>query len=252
MKIDLNCDMGESFGRYELGEDEAVLAEVTSANIACGLHAGDPLVMDRTVTLAVQKGVAVGAHPGYPDLQGFGRRVMDLTTAEVETFVMYQVAALAGFARAHGIELAHVKPHGALYNQAAKDAATAEAITRGVRRFSRELILVGLAGSVLLEAGAAAGLVTAAEGFPDRAYNLDGTLRSRREPGAVLDSVEAICENAVRLAKEGIRVVDGAEARYIKVETLCIHGDHAGAAQNAAAVRRALAAQGIELARLDI
>ena len=185
--MDLNCDMGESFGRYELGEDEAVLDWVTSANIACGLHAGDPLVMERTVRLAVQKGVRIGAHPGYPDLQGFGRRVLDLTAEEVEAFTLYQVSALAGFARANGTELAHVKPHGALYNQAARDRGLADAIASGVKRFSPGLVLVGLAGSALIEAGQAAGLRVANEGFPDRAYNPDGSLRSRRLPGAVLE-----------------------------------------------------------------
>jgi 5-oxoprolinase (ATP-hydrolysing) subunit A len=250
MKIDLNCDMGESFGRYALGEDDAVLSVVTSANIACGLHAGDPLVIDRTVRAAIQNGVAVGAHPGYPDLQGFGRRVMDMTAEEVEAFTLYQVAALAGFARANQSQLVHVKPHGALYNQAAKDKSTADAVARAVHRFSRELILVGLAGSALVTAGQEMGLNTAAEGFPDRAYNPDGSLRSRRLPGAVLESIEAICANAVQLATEGIRVTQGDIQHTIKVDTLCIHGDHPGAAQNAAAVRQALQAQGIQLAGL--
>lgn len=187
--IDLNCDMGESFGRYALGHDEAIMPFITSANIACGFHAGDPLVMAKTVALAVRHGVAVGAHPGYPDLQGFGRRSMDLSPDEVESIVLYQVGALAGFARAAGAELAHVKPHGALYNQAATDRASAQAIARDVARFSKNLILVGLAGSVLIEAGVEAGLRVANEGFPDRAYNPDGTLTSRRMPGAVRKSV---------------------------------------------------------------
>ena len=151
MKIDLNCDMGESFGRYRLGNDEALMPHITSANIACGYHAGDPLVMDATVRLAVRHGVGVGAHPGFPDLQGFGRRAMRLSPEEVEAFVLYQVAALAGFARAAGVELAHVKPHGALYNLAAQDRTIAEAIARGVARFSKNLVLVGLAGSPLAD-----------------------------------------------------------------------------------------------------
>ena len=178
--MDINCDLGESFGRYELGEDEEVMQFITSANVACGLHAGDPLTMERTVRLAARLGVAVGAHPGYPDLQGFGRRGMDLTPEEAAGFVLYQIGALAGFTRAAGIELAHVKPHGALYNQAAQDPALAEAIAQAVKSFSRDLILVGLAGSALVMAGEAAGLRTASEGFPDRAYNPDGSLRSRR------------------------------------------------------------------------
>lgn len=242
LHIDLNCDMGESFGRWPLGEDEAVMQWITSASIACGLHAGDPLVMDRSVALAKSRGVAVGAHPGYPDLQGFGRRVMDLTAEEAETFTLYQIGALAGFARAHGVELAHVKPHGALYNQAAKDAKLAAAIAKGIRRFSRELILVGLAGSALIAEGEAAGLRAASEGFPDRAYEPDGSLRSRRLPGAVLEGIEEICAQAVRLATEGI--VGNT------VQTLCIHGDHAGAAEHARAVREALVEAGVQVVAL--
>jgi 5-oxoprolinase (ATP-hydrolysing) subunit A len=247
-RIDLNCDLGESFGRYELGEDEAVMASITSANVACGLHAGDPLVIDRTVRLAARQGVRVGAHPGYPDLQGFGRRVMDLTPEEAEAFTLYQVAALAGFARANGVELVHVKPHGAFYNQAARDARLAEALARGVKRFSRELVLVGLAGSALVSAGQAAGLRIANEGYPDRVYELDGSLRSRRLPGAVLESIEEIRAQAVRLATQGIHL--GADQANIRVDTLCIHGDHPGAARTAAAVRLALEEQGVTVSAL--
>jgi UPF0271 protein len=249
-RVDLNCDMGESFGRYHLGEDEAVMASITSANVACGFHAGDPLVIDRTVRLAARHGVSVGAHPGYPDLQGFGRRVMDMTPEEVESFILYQVSALAGIARANGIALVHVKPHGALYNQAAKDERLAGAVARGVMRFSRDLVLVGLAGSALVAAGKEAGLRTANEGFPDRAYDADGSLRSRRLPGAVLESAADICEQAVRLATEGIVVTEGETHRRVAVDTLCIHGDHPGAAQHAAVVRQALEAQGIVVTSL--
>jgi UPF0271 protein len=248
--MDLNCDMGESFGAYRLGQDELVMPFITSANIACGFHAGDALVMDATVKLAARHGVAVGAHPGYPDLQGFGRRVMDLTMEEAEAFTLYQVSALAGIARANGVELVHVKPHGALYNQAATDARLAEAIARGVRRFSQHLVLVGLAGSALVAAGKAAGLRAANEGFPDRAYNADGTLRSRRQPGAVLETIEEICDQAVRLAKEGIWFGEGADRRRERVETLCIHGDHPGAARHASSVRAALEAHGVTVSGL--
>ncbi len=244
-RVDMNCDMGESYGRYHLGEDEAVMASITSANVACGFHAGDPLVIDQTVRMAVQHKVSVGAHPGYPDLQGFGRRVMDMTPEEVEAFIVYQVSALAGIARANGGALIHVKPHGALYNQAAKDERLAEAVARGVRRFSQELVLVGLAGSALVAAGEEAGLRTAREGFPDRAYEADGSLRSRRLPGAVLESTAEICIQAVRLATEGILVTEGETRRRVAIDTLCIHGDHPGAAHHAAAVRQALEAQGI-------
>jgi UPF0271 protein len=247
MKIDLNCDMGESFGMYALGQDEAVMPYITSASIACGLHAGDPLVMEHTLRLAAQAGVRAGAHPGYPDLQGFGRRVLDLTVEEAEAFTLYQVAALAGMARANGIELAHVKPHGALYNQAAKDAKLAAAIARAVRRFSVNLVLVGLAGSALIAAGQAAGLHVASEGFPDRAYNPDGSLRSRREPGALLDDIQDVAAHAIALAREGITFGEG---RRVPVDTLCLHGDHPHAAQNARAVRAALEQAGVEVAPL--
>ena len=236
--IDLNCDCGESFGAYRLGDDAAILPLITSANIACGFHAGDPSVMRHTLRLAAQVGVAVGAHPGYPDLQGFGRREMTFTPAEVEGLILYQVGALAALARAEGVELTHVKPHGALYNQAAKDAALAGAIAQAVKAFSRELILVGLAGSQLVAAGIELCLTTAGEAFPDRAYNADGTLRSRNLPGAVLEDPAQVASNAVQLAqREG-------------VQTLCLHGDNPSALENARQVRAALAAAGVGLARL--
>jgi UPF0271 protein len=247
-RVDLNCDLGESFGRYELGDDEQVMAHITSANIACGMHAGDPLVIDRSVALAARHKVAVGAHPGYPDLQGFGRRVIDLTPEEAEAFTLYQVSAVAGFARAHNVDLVHVKPHGALYNQTVRDTALAAAVVRGVRRFSRGLIVVGLAGSVLLAEAQSAGLRAASEGFPDRAYNPDGSLRSRRLPGALLEALEEICDQAVRLTTQGI-VIDG--SKNLPVDTLCLHGDHPGAAKHAAAVRQALEEKGIRVAPLE-
>jgi len=241
MNIDLNCDLGESYGRYSLGSDAAIMPYITSANIACGFHAGDPSVMQATVRLAKQYRVAVGAHPGWPDLQGFGRREMSFDTEEVEALVLYQVGALAGIARAEGAELRHVKPHGALYNQAAKDAALAQAIARAVQRFSRELILVGLAGSSLVECARELGLSVASEAFPDRAYNPDGTLMSRKLPGAVLHDPAAVAQNAVRLAGEGIRFGE----KVIIPDTLCLHGDHETAAENARLVREALVAAGM-------
>lgn len=239
MKIDLNCDLGESFGRYALGHDEALMPLITSANIACGFHAGDPVVMDTTVRLALKWKVAIGAHPGYPDLQGFGRREMSLSEEEVESSVLYQVGALAAFARAGGAEVVHVKPHGALYNLAATDRALAGAVARGVARFSKRLILVGLAGSVLIDAGAEVGLRVANEGFPDRAYNADGSLMSRRLPGSVLESPDEVAAQAVRLINEG--------ARGLPVHTLCIHGDNPAAVDNAKAIRAALEEAGIEI-----
>jgi UPF0271 protein len=241
MKIDLNCDMGESFGRYKLGDDEGILRFVTSANIACGLHAGDPLVMQAAVRGARDHGVAIGAHPSWPDLQGFGRREMTLAPEEAEAFVLYQIAALAGIARAEGVELAHVKPHGALYNQAAADRPLAEAIARAVLAFDSHLILVGRAGSLLIEEGSRAGLRVAGEGFADRRYADDGSLRSRRLPGAIIETPEEVAAQAVRLAKAGIPQNDAS----VPVDTLCLHGDHPRALENARLVRAALEQEGI-------
>ncbi|HPH97499.1 MAG TPA: 5-oxoprolinase subunit PxpA [Anaerolineaceae bacterium] len=240
--IDLNSDLGESFGAYRLGDDAAMMPLITSANVACGFHAGDPLVMAATLRLARAAGVAVGAHPGYPDLQGFGRRDMDLTPEEAEACVLYQLGALAAFARAEGVDLVHVKPHGALYNQAARSPALAAAVARAVARFSPGLILVGLAGSALITAGREAGLRVAAEAFPDRAYNPDGSLRSRRLPGAVLEAPAEVAAQALNLAQNG---VNGQP-----VDTLCLHGDNPAAVEHARAVNETLTTAGLILASL--
>jgi UPF0271 protein len=245
--VDINCDMGESFGIYRLGEDEAVMPFITSANIACGFHAGDPAVMQATVRLAVKYGVGIGAHPGYPDLQGFGRREMHLAPEEVEALVLYQVSALAGFVHAEGVEVRHVKPHGALYNQAAKDSALAGAIARGVRRFSREVILVGLAGSHLIEAGLDVGLIAANEAFPDRAYEPDGSLRPRNQPGALIEDPEAAAANGLRLAGEGVSITRYDITKKVAVDTLCVHGDTPGAANRAEQLRSMLEENGFNL-----
>lgn len=247
--MDLNCDMGESFGVYRMGDDQAILPYITSANIACGFHGGDPLVMQTTLRLAAAHGVQVGAHPGYPDLQGFGRHNMELAPQEVEALVIYQVGALAGFCQAAGVTLRHVKPHGALYNQAAGDEKLATAIARGVRSFSADLILVGLAGSQLLAAGQAAGLQVAAEGFADRAYNPDGSLRSRKLPGAVLNQAEAVAQ-ALQLAQQGVAIQAGEQLNYTPIDTLCIHGDTPGATAIAQAVKAALGSAGISVKAL--
>ncbi len=243
MRIDLNCDMGESFGRYSLGSDEAVMPFITSANVACGLHAGDPVVMQATIRLAKQHRVAVGAHPSWPDLQGFGRREMTMAPEEVEALVLYQLGTLAGIAKANGVSLRHVKAHGALYNQAAKDNELAEAIAHAVHAFDRELIFVGLAGSALITAGRDMGLQVANEGFPDRRYDADGTLVSRRQPGAIIESPQEVAAHAVKLAEEGI---DFAGSR-VHLETLCLHGDNPRAAENAKLVREELEKNGIEV-----
>lgn len=243
MRIDINCDLGESFGRYTLGNDELLLPLVTSANIACGFHAGDPRVIDQTVKAVRRHEVAIGAHPGFPDLQGFGRRRMELSPEEVEACVLYQIGALAAFARASGADLTHVKPHGALYNQAAEDAAIALAVARGVARFSQGLILVGLAGSALVEAGLEAGLRVAAEGFPERGYTADGRLLARGLPGAVVASPEQAAGQALRLAQEGIGGVH--------IDTLCVHGDNPRAVPIAQAIRARLSEHGIDVRPLE-
>jgi UPF0271 protein len=251
MPIDINCDMGESFGRYTLGQDEALLPLITSANIACGWHAGDPIVMDRTVRLAREARVAIGAHPGLPDLQGFGRRRLELRPEEAEAFVLYQVGALAAFARAAGAELAHVKPHGALYNQAAENHTLAQAIARGVARYSRSLILVGLAGSALVEAGLEAGLPVAHEGFPERGYTSNGTLMPRGQPGAVIESPDQAAAQALRLVRQGVAFSTFAGVQRVPVDTLCVHGDNPSAVQILRAIRALLSANGVGVAPLE-
>jgi 5-oxoprolinase (ATP-hydrolysing) subunit A len=251
MAIDLNCDMGESFGVYRIGCDVEVMPWITSANISCGYHAGDPVVMDQTVRLAIKNGVNIGAHPGYPDLQGFGRRMMDLTVDEIENMVLYQIGALAAFARSMGADLVHVKPHGALYNQSARDRTVASAIARGTARFSKNVILVGLAGSVSIEMGLDAGLKVANEAFPDRAYNADGSLRSRRLPGAVLEAPEEVVKQALLLVQNGI-VMHGEIERKIQVDTLCLHGDHPSAGDNARMVKEAMLAAGVGVSPLPL
>ena len=250
MAIDLNADVGESFGAWALGEDEALVPHVTSVNIACGVHAGDPLTIERTVRLAVRHGNAIGAHPGYPDLPGFGRRAMDLAPEEIEASVLYQIGALAAFVRAAGATLRHVKAHGALYNRAARDPAAAGAIARAIRRFDPTLVMVGLAGSALLDAGRALGLAVAGEAFADRAYEPDGSLRGRQHPDALLDDPAAVAAQALTIARDGVvHAIDGRVVR-IAADTLCVHGDAPGAAARAAAVRSALRGAQIEVAAL--
>lgn len=246
MRIDLNADVGESLGAWSLGEDEALIPLVSSVNVAAGLHAGDPVVMERTIALAARVGVAIGAHPGYPDLAGFGRRAMALSTAEIEATVLYQVGAVAAFARAAGIDLRHVKAHGALYNRAAHDPEAAAAIARAVRRFSPSLMLVGLAGSALIDAGREAGLSVAEEAFADRGYEPDGSLRSRHLPGAVLDDPAAAAAQALAIVRGVVTASDGS-ALAVRADTLCVHGDLPGAAARARAVRDALLAAGVDI-----
>ena len=244
MSIDLNADVGEGC------DDEALLPFLTSANVACGMHAGGPGVMDRTVALALARGVRIGAHPGYADRENFGRIEIDLPLDEVENLVLYQVAALDGFVRSRGGRLAHVKAHGALYNRAAKDRALASAIAEAVRAYRNDLILVGLAGSVQLEAARAIGLRAAGEAFADRRYLPDGSLMPRSQHGAVLHDAAEAAEQAARIAQEGCAVAsDGSRVR-IDAETMCLHGDTPGAVALARAIRDRLESSGVAIAAL--
>jgi UPF0271 protein len=247
MGVDINCDMGESFGAYEIGADDAVLPHVTSANIACGFHGGDPAVMRRTIAAAKRYGVAIGAHPGLPDLAGFGRRVMQVTPQEVYDMLIYQIGALLGFARAAGTRLAHVKPHGALYNMAASQPALADAIAQAVRDVDRDLILYGLAGSHLLSAGERAGIRSASEAFADRNYLHDGALVPRSRPDALVQDVDEAVRRVVRMVKEGVVADVEGEDIPIRAETVCIHGDGPHAAEIAMALRAGLVTAGIEV-----
>ena len=250
--IDLNADVGESFGAWSMGADLALLPLVTSINVACGFHAGDPSVMDATVAAAARAGVAVGAHPGYYDLRGFGRRAQNADPHEVEQDVLYQVGALFAFARAHGLPLTHVKPHGALYNQAAFEEPLAAAVVRGIARASRDLVVVGLAsGPALRVAAQQQGLRFAAEGFADRLYRPDGTLAPRRTKGAVLTDPAAVAAQAVSIAAERRVTCDDGSSLTLSCDTLCLHGDTPGAVLLARAVRNALDAAGVTVSSLS-
>ncbi len=246
-RVDLNSDLGESFGRYELGLDGQVIPLVTSVNVACGMHAGDPVVMRRTVKFAAEAGVAIGAHPGYPDLQGFGRRDLALSPDEAYAFVLYQVGALAGFCRAEGAHLAHVKPHGQLYNRAAVDAPFAAAVAQAVADFDPSLTLVALAGGELARAGKAAGLRVAQEFFADRNYTDEGTLVPRSQENATIADEKFAVERVVRVVREG--TIESATGKTIEVaaDTICVHGDNAHALEFARDIRSALTQAGIEL-----
>ncbi|PWT75459.1 MAG: LamB/YcsF family protein [Proteobacteria bacterium] len=238
---DLNCDMGESFGPWTMGADLAVLEHVSSANIACGFHAGDPSVIHRTVAAALERDVAVGAHPSFPDLQGFGRRPMSIPAQEAYDIVVYQVSAVAGFCRALGGRLAHVKAHGALYNMAAKDKELATAIATAVRDVDPQLVLFGLAGSELIRAGRAAGLAVASEVFADRTYQPDGSLTPRTNARALIHDVEAaLAQVESMLTTDRVRAIDGTEVPIVP-DTICVHGDQPGAAEFARALRGLLA-----------
>ena len=250
MRIDLNSDLGESFGPWPMGQDAALMESITSANVACGFHAGDPGAMRATIALAREKGVAIGAHPGFQDLVGFGRREMKATPQEVEDLVLYQVAALAGMAAAQGMRLQHVKAHGALYNMACRDRALAAAIARATAAIDRSLVLFGLPNSELLRAGEAEGLTVAAEVFADRSYDPDGSLTSRNKPGSVIHDTPLVVSRAIRMVRDKqVVAVDGSTIA-LQADTICLHGDTPGAADHARAVRTGLEAAGITVSSL--
>lgn len=245
--IDLNCDMGESFGAWPMGNDLAVLPFVSSANVACGYHAGDPATMRKTVAAAIEHQVAVGAHPSLPDLAGFGRRNMQITPQEAYDMVVCQIGALAAVAATQGARLHHVKAHGALYNMAAKDRALADAICRAVRDVDSSLVLYGLAGSQLIEAAQNIGLRAASEVFADRSYQDDGSLTPRSQPGAMIEDVDTAIAQVLGMVRDGVvRSVSGRDVP-VRADTLCIHGDQANAVVFAKALREALSSAGVEV-----
>ena len=245
--MDLNSDLGEGYGRWALGDDAAMLEVVTSANIACGFHAGDPATIDRTVRTAVERGVAVGAQVSYPDLVGFGRREIDVPPDELTADVLYQLGALEAFAKAAGSRVRYVKPHGALYNRIARDPVQAAAVVEAIRRYDPALPLLTLPGSVAMEAAGEAGIPSVGEGFADRAYTAEGRLVSRREPGAVLHDPEQVAARAVVMATEHRVEAAGGEQVAVEVRSLCVHGDTPGAVDLARAVRTALEHAGVTL-----
>ncbi|HEV2919397.1 MAG TPA: 5-oxoprolinase subunit PxpA [Actinomycetota bacterium] len=245
--MDLNSDLGEGYGNWALGNDAALLGVVTSANVACGFHAGDPATIDRTVRTATERGVAIGAQVSYPDLVGFGRREIDEAPDDLTADVLYQIGALEAFARAAGSRVRYVKPHGALYNRIARDPVQAAAVVEAIRRYDPSLPLLTLPGSAAMRAAQEAGVPAVGEGFADRAYTGDGRLVSRREPGAVLHDPERVAARAVVMATEGrVETVDGGEVT-VEVRSLCVHGDTPGAVDLAKAVRSALDDAGVTL-----
>jgi UPF0271 protein len=245
MRIDINSDTGESFGAYTIGRDAGLFRSITSANVAAGFHAGDPSVLRDTIRLAKAHGVAVGAHPGFPDLVGFGRRELNVTPQEAEDFILYQIAAVAGVAAAEGVKIQHVKPHGALFNMAVRNKDLAGAIARAVAVFDRTLILFGLPGSEILNEGRVVGLRVAAEVFADRAYEADGSLASRRQPGAVIHDPATVVTRAVRMIKERTVVATDGSVVSLEADTICVHGDTPGSDDLAAKIRAGLEAAGI-------
>ncbi|WP_251520338.1 MULTISPECIES: 5-oxoprolinase subunit PxpA [Staphylococcus] len=250
MQIDLNCDLGEAFGNYSFGGDAQIIPHITSANIACGFHAGDPDVMNETIKHAKEHGIGIGAHPGLPDIQGFGRRKMDLSPQEVYDIVVYQLGALNGFCRIHDVKLNHVKPHGALYQMGARDAAIAKAIAQAVYDFDSSLIYVGLSNTLLISEAKAVGLTTASEVFADRRYEDDGQLVSRKESDAVITDTEQAIEQVVMMVKSQKVVSKNNKKIDIEADTICVHGDGAHAVEFVSQIKERLTKEGISISKL--
>ena len=249
--VDLNADLGESFGAYTIGMDSEVLRYITSANVACGFHAGDPLVMEKTVALAKERDTRVGAHPGYPDLMGFGRRNLKIKPAEAKAYIKYQVGALLAFTNAAGVKMQHVKPHGAFYNMAAVDDALALAICEGVYEVDPSLILLGLAGSAHIRAAEKVGLRVASEVFADRAYMEDGTLVPRGTPGAMVHDRDLAIERTVRMVKEGVVETLSGKIIPIRADSICVHGDNPDAIGFTEKIRDAMIAEGVTVTCIE-
>ena len=249
-KVDLNSDLGESFGRYTLGMDADILQLVTSANVACGYHASDPLVMNKTIAMAKETGVRVGAHPGFPDLMGFGRRNMDVSPAEAKAYTLYQLGALDAFCKAHGVKMQHVKPHGAMYNMAGKDYALSKAICEAIYEYDKDLIVMALSGGELVHAAEDMGLKVAREVFADRAYEEDGSLVNRRKEGAMITDENEAIARVVRMIKEQkVTAITGKDIP-IKADSVCVHGDGVKALAFVKKIRETLTAEGVEIVPL--
>lgn len=250
-KVDLNCDLGESFGRYKLGLDEDVIKYISSANIACGFHASDPTVMDKTVKLASKYNVSIGAHPGFLDLLGFGRRNMDISLDEAKCYIKYQLGALYSFCKCNKTELVHVKPHGALYNMAAKDYKLAKAICEGIYEFDKNIILLGLSNSKMIDAAKDTGIKYASEVFADRAYEEDGSLVSRDKEGAIITKEEIAISRVVEMVKT--KKVKSITGKYIdvKADSICVHGDGIKALEFVKKIKEKFASEGIEIKPLS-
>lgn len=250
-RVDLNSDLGESFGRYTLGMDDKIIPLITSANVACGYHASDPVVMNKTIEMAKEAGIRVGAHPGFPDLMGFGRRNMNVSPAEAKAYVLYQLGALDAFCKAHGVKMQHVKPHGALYNMAAKDYTLSKAICEAIKEYDDSLIVMALSGGELVHAAKDLGLRVALEVFADRAYEEDGTLVARTKEGAMITDEEEAIRRVIRMVKEQkVTAITGKDIP-IKADSICVHGDGVKALAFVERIKKALQDEGVEICSID-